>query len=100
MKAEQARELRGAILVACRVGLPDGTSEGVLLSALAGLDYPVTQALLRTHLKYLEEKGYVRGEEVEHAGLSRNVWHITARGQDLLDGHIPDDPGILVTHWG
>lgn len=101
MNSQQQRELRGFLLRVCDVAHPDGCSEQVIVSSLAGVGISVSQVVLRSHLSYLEEKGYLRQEEIRDraSGLGRTVWYISAKGQDLLDGHIPDDPGIMVTRW-
>lgn len=98
MFTNEARELRGFILTMCRHNYPHGCSDRLIAVTLGENQFSSSPALLRAHLEYLEEKGYVRLEEIRdsHLGVSRVLVYITAKGIDLLEGSIPPDPGILV----
>jgi hypothetical protein len=46
---------------------------------------------------YLQDKGYVRIELIRDpiSGVKREVVRLTARGTDLLEGSLDDDPGVI-----
>lgn len=94
----ESRELRGFILTMCKHNYPHGCSEKLILTTLGENQFASSPALLRAHIEYLEEKGYVRIEDVQAHGLgiSRTLVFITAKGIDLLEGSIPQDPGVLL----
>ncbi|AEG60029.1 hypothetical protein [Desulforamulus ruminis] len=98
MFPSEARELRGFILTMCKNNYPHGCSEKLIQIAVGENQFTSSPALIHAHLEYLEEKGYVRLEELQAKGLgiSRKVVYITAKGIDLLEGSIALDPGVLV----
>lgn len=98
LKNNQSKEIRGLILIILKNAGKDGASEQVIEKTLGDERLPASLPLIRAHLLYLEEKGYVRTEEVEDRdmGLSRTFGYLTAKGTDLLEGNIEDDPGIMV----
>lgn len=51
---------------------------------------------LEENVQYLTEKGYLRTELIKErtSGVERWMIWLTAQGIDLLDGTIPDDPGV------
>lgn len=95
MAATETQELRGFILTTCRVNYPQGCSEELIFRTVAGMGFAASPAEIRGHIEYLREKGYVRVEELRHGAISRVVVYITPKGIDLLEGSIPEDPGIL-----
>lgn len=52
------------------------------------LGYPMPGGMLDAHLKYLEEKGYVKVERKKGFKFQIAFASLTADGWDLLDGHI------------
>jgi DNA-binding PadR family transcriptional regulator len=98
MLASEAREIRGYILVLCKHSYPYGCSEQLIGTFLAQSQFSCSPAEIKGHLEYLEEKGYIRMEElrVDKLKLHRVVAYITAKGIDLLEGSIPSDPGIML----
>jgi DNA-binding MarR family transcriptional regulator len=50
------------------------------------LGYPMPEGTLNAHLKYLDEKGYVKPQTRSGFGFSIAFVSLTARGWDLLDG--------------
>jgi len=54
------------------------------------LGYPMPEGQLEAHLRYLEEKGYVHLEQRKGFGFSISFVSMSAKGWDLLDGHIKE----------
>ncbi len=98
MRAREAREIRGWILRILNYNYPESLSVEAIALTLSDLEYVVTPLAVGGYLDYLEEKGYIetRQVEVRDAGISRRVARLTAKGKDLLEGNIPEDPGIYV----
>jgi DNA-binding MarR family transcriptional regulator len=96
MRVNEAREVRGMILRMCEINKPYGCSEQLISLALQENQFSVSPSLLKGHIDYLEEKGYVRAEDHEHYGIQRSIVFLTAKGTDLLEGNIPADPGIML----
>src|SRR6218665_526302 len=96
MLTNEAKETRGFILNILKVQYPSPASDRLISLTLndSRLDGSLPQ--INRHLHYLEEKGYVRTEEGNELGIQRTMATLTAKGIDLLDGSIADDPGILV----
>jgi len=92
----QPRNLRRWILNIAHKNYPHELSERVIGLTLADLSYSVSAGELAIHLAYLEEKGYVARSEAgnQELGESRALVRLTAKGKDLLEHNIPDDPGI------
>ena len=92
------KEIRGRILAALNFEYPRSMSEQVIGYALQAANYNCTPAQIKSHVAYLEEKGYVRTEEVglEDLNLRRTMTQLTARGKDLVENNIPADPGVIL----
>lgn len=92
----EEKDLRYWILNIADKVYPREVSERTVSLSLAGIRYPVGPGELATHLAYLEEKGYIERSEVKsrELGESRPLVRLTAKGKDLLEHNIPDDPGI------
>ncbi len=58
--------------------------------ALDSLGYPLPEGMVEAHLRYLEEKGFVRLEKRKGFGFSIAFASLTAEGWDLLDGFKSD----------
>lgn len=97
--ASETPELRGFILSMCKINYPYGCSEELIDKAVNDNQFAASPAILAGHIEYLKEKGYVRVEKISASGLKRTIVHITPKGIDLLEGNIPEDPGILSTVW-
>ncbi len=102
MNKNEAKELRGFILTICKVSYPGGASHQLINITLDNAQFAVSPAVVDGHIKYLEEKGYIRQEEAKcnSTGICRDMVFITAQGLDLMEGNIPPDPGILVPETG
>jgi predicted ArsR family transcriptional regulator len=94
----QSKEIRGLILLLLKNRGEDGASEQLIEMTLSDERLSVSMPVIRGHLRYLEEKGYIRTEEVRDRELDlfRVFGYLTAKGTDLLEGNIEDDPGIMV----
>lgn len=93
----EAREIRGRILKILDFSYPEGVALTVIGLTLGDMAYPVSPALVAGYVDYLEEKGYVETQELRVAdvAISRRIAKLTAKGKDLLEGNIPDDPGVF-----
>ncbi len=60
-----------------------------------GRRYPQTREMIRGHLYYMQDKGYVKFREVRVGREKTLMWRITANGTDLLEGN-KTDPGIHI----
>jgi hypothetical protein len=60
--------------------------------------YPMTDEALEFHLNYLSHAGYVETKQLRaaRAGLELTAVRATVRAADLVDGRIPDDPGVAL----
>ena len=90
------REVRGWILRICDRAQPYGASFTVIETTLMEVGLHVSLNDVKAQLKYLEEKGYIRMEEIERHGVKRRINYITPRGVDLLERNIEVDPGVLL----
>lgn len=97
MIVNQSRELRGFVLDMCKVNYPHGCSEQLIVTTAKQNQFDVSTGLVAGHIEYLEEKGYVRVDEIknERLKINRKMVYITAKGIDLLEGNIPEDPGVI-----
>ncbi|MCD9025763.1 hypothetical protein [Cohnella silvisoli] len=97
MITNEVKEVRGFILAILKLQYPSPASDRLISLTLndSHLDSSIPQ--IRGQLHYLVDKGYVRTEEGNELGIQRTMATLTAKGVDLLDGSIPDDPGIMVT---
>jgi DNA-binding PadR family transcriptional regulator len=96
MPAGEDREFRGYILSMCKTNYPYGCSKELIGQAAADMAFAFSPAEISGHIEYMREKGYVRVEELQSGRNVREIVKITAKGIDLLNGHIPEDPGILI----
>lgn len=88
--------LRGKLLELLRKIYPEGIDQKTVMSIL--FQYHKVDDIL-TSLEYLIDKEYVLKKEHPHPYLKQEKiqWYkLTPKGIDLLDGSIPDDPGILI----
>lgn len=53
---------------------------------------------LRLECEYLAEKGYLETKDTarKSMGITLFMIHLTVKGQDLLEGSLPDDVGIIL----
>lgn len=96
MNPNEAREMRGFILNMLQINYPNGCSEKLIEITLNENQFSISPSVIKTHIEYLEEKGYVRVEEVRSMGVVRTVVYLTAKGIDLMERSIPEDPGIIL----
>lgn len=92
------KEIRGRVLKALDFEFPRAMSFQMIGYALQSARYQCTPGQIQAHLAYLEQKGYVRMENVglEDLALRRDMATLTAQGKDLVEGNIPDDPGVVI----
>ncbi len=98
LKGHEAREIRGRILKILDRAYPDEIGDELISLTLNDINMSVGPALLRGHIDYLEEKGYVESYTVgsEDLDITRRLVRLTAKGKDLLEGSIPRDPGVNI----
>lgn len=96
LKGHEARETRGRILKILDRAYPDELGDELISLTLNDINMCTGPALLRGHIDYLEEKGYVESRtlESEDLDITRHMVRLTAKGKDLLEGSIPHDPGV------
>lgn len=87
INTEKNRRIRIAILELLKTEYPGTLDIKVLQFSLDSLGYPLPEDILSAHMKYLEEKGYVRLELRKGYGFEIAFAALTAGGWDLLDGH-------------
>lgn len=92
------KEVRGRILKALDFEFPRAMSFQMIGYALQSARYNCSPGQIAAHLAYLEQKGYVRIEDVGLADLDlrREMVTLTVQGKDLVEGNIPDDPGVIL----
>lgn len=98
VQRHEGREIRGRILKALDLEYPRAMSMQMLGYALQSARYNCGPEQIHAHLAYLEQKGYVHAEDVglEDLDLRRNMVTLTAQGKDLVEGNVPDDPGVIL----
>ena len=92
------KEIRGRILKALDFEFPRAMSFQMIGFALQSARYQCSPSQIHAHLAYLEQKGYVTMEDVglHDLDLRRNMATLTAQGKDLVEGNVPDDPGVIL----
>ena len=92
------KEVRGRILKALNFEFPRAMSYQMIGYALQSARYHCSPGQIQAHLAYLEQKGYVKTEDVglTDLDLRRDMVTLTVQGKDLVEGNIPDDPGVIV----
>jgi len=92
------KEARGAVLGLLEEGYPNGVSyqtmERILHSSAKCQPHELPGVI-----KYLEDKQYIEvslPEEPSLKPLQNGIVELSAHGVDLLEGSIPDDPGISI----
>lgn len=88
MKKEYAinRRIRAAVLSLLKTEYPGALDVKALRFALDDLGYPMPEAALNAHLRYLEEKGRAQLEIRKGFGFRVSFASLTAKGWDFLDG--------------
>jgi DNA-binding MarR family transcriptional regulator len=96
LKGHEARETRGRILKILERAYPDEIGDELISLTLNDIHMCTGPAILRGHIDYLEEKGYVESRELhsDELEMSRRMVRLTAKGKDLLEGSISPDPGV------
>lgn len=92
------KEIRGRVLKALDFEFPRAMSFQMIGYALQSARYNCSPGQIKAHLAYLEQKGYVRMEDVglKDLDLQRDMATLTVLGKDLVEGNIPDDPGVII----
>ncbi|HZU33724.1 MAG TPA: hypothetical protein VFB79_21600 [Candidatus Angelobacter sp.] len=100
--AETRRRLRGEILELVCEGHDQQHSrftDAILWGVLQRLKYDCSQNDVITHLQDLQGRGYLKFEQEKQGRTSKvriSLIEITPRGRDLVEGNIPEDPGVLI----
>ncbi len=87
LNTEKNRRIRVALLELLKTEYPGSLDLKVLQFSLDNLGYPMLEADLNAHLRYLEEKGYTKLQRKAGYGYAISFAKLTADGWDLLDGH-------------
>jgi len=92
------KELRGMVLKVIHKSYPDKVGDYVICEVLEDAGYNINPPELKSHLDYLEGNGYIETSIIENRDLNitRIVAKMTPQGINLMEGNIPDDPGIEV----
>jgi hypothetical protein len=90
----QRRQIRGRILRALDTIYPKDLNLSTIVLVLEDRHMPATAADVRQDLAYLDEKGYVELLEQQDDGEEVLLARLTAKGKDLLEKNIPEDPGV------
>lgn len=87
------REIRGCIMRALGISKGRAISNTSLANALISVCTD-----LDPYLFYLADKGYISIIPVDNDDMTgiTSLINITAKGIDLMEGNIPDDPGITL----
>ena len=98
VQRHEDKEVRGRILKALDLEIPRAMSLQMIVFALQSARYNCAPGQVRAHLAYLEQKGYVRTEDVglEDLDLRREMISLTVQGKDLVEENIPADPGVIL----
>ena len=86
LKKEQYRRIRGAILKLLACEHPGSVDIKVLHFSLDNLRMTITQEELRSHLAYLNAKGYAEIHKRKVGRVEIEMVVITPQGLDVLDG--------------
>ena len=89
-KVERYKRIRGLILKLLAHEHPGPIDIKVLHALLDDLYYTIKNEELRSHLVYLEMKGFITEEKRESGKVLIEMVLITPTGLDLLDGLIED----------
>ena len=87
------RRIRIALLELLSTEYPGALDLKALQFALDSLGWPMLESMIEAHLRYLEEKGFVRLDSKRGFGFSIAFASLSAEGWDLLDG-IRSDSGV------
>ena len=91
ISGEKNKIIRSALLGLLRTEYPGSLDLKVLSFSLDSLGFPMPEATLKAHLKYLSEKGLVKLAARKGYGFRFVYASLTARGWDLLDGNVTED---------
>ena len=99
VQKHEEKEIRGRILKALDFEFPRAMSLQMIDYALQSARYTCSPGQIKAHLAYLAQKGYVRLESVGLADLDlrRDMVTLTVQGKDLVEGNVPDDPGVILS---
>ncbi len=89
-RKEQYKRIRGLILKLLVKEHPGAIDLKVVYCLLDDLRYTITEEEFLSHLRYLEDKGFVRREKRKGTGVEVEFCLITPEGMDLVDGFIRD----------
>lgn len=89
---------RGTILKVLNIGQPQPIPAHVIDICLIQRGLPMTESFLESQLQYLADKGYIETQDTcfEKAENPVLTVRLKAKGIDLLERSIEDDPGIII----
>ena len=98
VQQHEDKEVRGRVLKALDFEFPRAMSFQMISYALQSARYHCSQGQVEAHLAYLEQKGYVKLENVglKDLNLQRDMAVLTVQGKDLVEGNVPNDPGVIL----
>ncbi len=89
-KRERYRRIRGAILKLLAHQHPGPLDVKEIHFLLDDLDLTIREEELKSHLGYLEEKGFLKVEKRKSGGIEIEMIRISADGLNVLDGFQKD----------
>lgn len=87
LDGEKSKRIRIAVLQLLKTEYPGSLDMRVLQFSLDNLGYPLPLEMMRAHLSYLSEKGYLIITHRKAYGAEIAFATLTAAGWDLIDGH-------------
>jgi DNA-binding transcriptional ArsR family regulator len=97
LQAVKNKKTRGYILRILKLSYPQAVGTNILDVCLIDAGLGTTPGKLIGHLKYLEDKGYVRIKDVELTQMAKSMHlvELTSIGIDIIEGTIVD-PGVNI----
>jgi|GEM_PF-361737 len=98
LRAIEKKILRGDILKALEVTKGQWVGALTLDQMLTSAGHDVRIPDIRLQCQYLAEKGYVEMKDTARKSMGLTIFMVrnTVKAQDLIEGSVPDDPGITL----
>ena len=91
------KEIRGQILKILDLTNFSNLRDKIVLNALRDMGFNVAFTELIAQMKYLEQKEYIECRKLkDKIKNGMRVAKLTAKGKDLLEGNIEEDPGVTL----
>lgn len=96
MNLLEHKEIRLRILKTLHIAHPYGVKEKIIFLTVNDAGHAISESDIASEVVYLREKGYIDSEKRFSRALREEVrmHKITSKGIDLLEGSLPEDPGI------